>query len=520
MRRARLAAALLLSLASRVLCEQPPPTRTPPAPAMELNVDESGPRGRQIRFYEEALPSGCVNLHHVYGPVTKLGTVIKPPPPSDRRENYGISTFLNSVERQGDGSYRLFYNAWRHDYIGMALSKDGRNWTLPKLGQQKINDGDSNLLRIEGLPEKAAVRVASILQLGPSQWRWYFLTDHGGLGMRLAESADGLHWKVVPLPEPVFLHPSTLGPLFDWKIGRVNHPLAAEQNVPGAELAARKRLLSNDSPVVYRDPQTGVYELYTPWIIPNPPGSIRRVPYDNAPSILRAIGRRTSEDGLKWADPELVVLPDRKDPLDLQFYHLAQFRHEGWRVGMLGHYRVADQTIDLELAFSRDGRHWERPRRGAWVPRGAAGAPDHFGIYPPRDVVALPGGEALLLYTGAPNKHNASSNLHHIMAATFDKDRLVGIGADKVPGLYRSWPLIRTRPDVTVNAAIRGRLRAEMADAFGATLPGFRFADCEPVQGSSKRHVLRWKGDASQYQYEAVVLRLEFTDGEVYGIEY
>jgi hypothetical protein len=488
-------------------------------PSVSLAKDAPVPSGRQIRFYEEVLPSGCANLHHVYGPVTKLGTLIESPQSNDPGD-YGIASFLDSVQRLDDGSYRLYYNAWKHNHIGIALSKVGRTWTLPKLGQQLIDGSDSNLLRIEGLPEKAAVRVASIIQLGPKQWRWYYLTDTGGLGMRLAESDDAVRWKAVPLHEPLFLHPSTLGPLFDWKLGRVNYPLAAEQHLSAAELATRKRLLSNDSPVVYRDSQTGQYELYTPWILPNPPGSRRRVPYDNAPSILRAIGRRTSRDGLKWADPELVLLPDRKDPLDMQFYHLAQLRHEDWRVGLLGHYRVADQTIDLELAFSRDGLGWERPRRGAWVPRGKAGEPDHYAIYPPRDVVELPDGKWLLLYTGGPNRHNATPNRHDIMGAVFDKNRLVGIAADRVPGLYCSQPVIRTLPTVTVNADIRGQLRAELADVFGETLPDFRFADCEPVKGSSQRHVLHWKGDASQYQYEGVVLRLEFTDGEVYGIEY
>jgi hypothetical protein len=213
-------------------------------------------------------------------------------------------------------------------------------------------------------------------------------------------------------------------------------------------------------------------------------------------------------------------VPDGKDPLDLQFYHLAQFRHDGFRVGMLGYYRVTDQTTDLELVFSRDGKSWERPLRGGWVPRGKAGEQDHFAVYPPRDVVDLPDGKSLLLYTGAPNKHNASPNRMAIMAATFDKDRLVGIGAGKVPGHYRSRPFILTRPLLTVNADVRGGLRAELGNAFGETLPGFRFADCTEVRGDSARHVLKWKGDTKQLQYEAVVLRLEYNDGEVYGVEY
>jgi hypothetical protein len=451
--------------------------------------------------------------------VKQLGTVLRSPLP-DKQAKHGVSSFLGTVQKLEDGTYRLFYTVWAYKATGVARSRDGHSWELPDLGQRLIDGKDSNLLRVEGLPEGASTLAASVLPLGAGRWRMYFLTDAGGLGYRAAESDDGLHWKLIELPEPVFLHPSALGDLFDWKAGGVNWQRAGERGLSPQELAPRKRLLANDSPVVYRDPLSGRYELYTPSLLPNPPGSARHVSFDNAPGVLRAIQRRLSADGLRWADPELLLVPDGKDPMDLQFYQLAQFRHEGWRVGMLGHYRVPDQTTDLELTFSTDGRTWERPLRGGWVPRGGPGEPDHFAVYPPRDVVDLSDGKALLLYTGAPAKHNATPNVLRIMAGEFVKHRLVGIAAGSVPGLYQSRPFILTHAELTVDGDLRGPLRAEVCNAFGEPLAGFRFADCQPVHGDSKRHVLRWKGDTARLQYEAMVLRLEFRHGEVFGVAY
>ena len=93
--------------------------------------------------------------------------------------------------------------------------------------------------------------------------------------------------------------------------------------------------------------------------------------HDNIATSFRVIHRRTSEDGLTWSDPELILAPDRLDPWDLQFYYLAQHRLGPWRVRFLGHYRVAAGTEDVEFMYSRDGRLWHRPMRQG---RGSPGA--------------------------------------------------------------------------------------------------------------------------------------------------
>jgi hypothetical protein len=65
------------------------------------------------------------------------------------------------------------------------------------------------------------------------------------------------------------------------------------------------------------------------------------------------IDRYTSEDGLHWNDRRRVIVRNPQDPADQQFYYLAVAHTPQGRMGMLGHYRVAAQTMDLEWCFSR-----------------------------------------------------------------------------------------------------------------------------------------------------------------------
>ena len=100
-----------------------------------------------------------------------------------------------------------------------------------------------------------------------------------------------------------------------------------------------------------------------------------------------------------------MIQCDADDPVDQQFYHLAVTYTPRGRVGMLGHYRVQAQTMDLEWCFSSDGSQWHRPYRTAWLARGDKSQPDSYGIYPPSGLVRH-GGRYHLFYTAVNSAHN------------------------------------------------------------------------------------------------------------------
>ena len=474
----------------------------------------------------------CSGLHLAPGPVDKLGVVFDTECPSDLD---CVMSFAGSVVRLDNGDWRMYYSVRRRDphEMGLAVaeSPDGIHWTRPPLGQMRCEGEDSNRLVIDGLYDKANIIQPQVVRLPDGRWRmycWLHGQHRGLIRYAISESDDGLRWTALGLDCFAVLHPS------DREVGQ-NGWVAGLTTASATDKFAdqrtldwmtAKRLRSNDATYVYYDDERGLFEMYSVWLVPNSPETRRHVPHDNAPGVLRTIHRRTSEDGLDWGAPELIITPDEHDPLDMQFYYLSVHREPEWRVGFLGHYRCWAQTMDIELCFSRDGRHWDRPLRGGWIPRDPMPQRGCMSAYATSALIDR-GESWLMLYTAGNTKHNqqlpsgVEKPWRGVMGASIPKERFAGLAtAPRVVGRLALRPFIPTDGEVRVNAAVRGFLRAELCDPFGAPLAGFEMDKCLAVQGDAADHVLRWEGDKTTlpYQYDAVSLRLEMADAELYAL--
>lgn len=472
---------------------------------------------RRLFFFEEQLPQGARNIRHRYAPVKKLGMVLGSDQPWELEHNAG---FAGTLLRLDDGRYRFYYTTYdalgKEMGIAMAESEDGRNWRKPLLGQRQNKGQDTNRLWFEGVPgEQNMIGQPQVVRLADGRWRMYFWKHgEGHLRYVFAESVDGIRWRAPHFDRYILSHP--------WEGG---HPVWRNGSLPDSEEAwAKKASRTNDSTHVYFNDALRRYELYSVWLS-QIPAERETVVEKGVP--LRTIQRRVSADGLTWSPPEMLIWPDERDPWDQQFYHLAVQWHEDWMVGSLGHYRVEDgqQTQDLELCFSRDGRKWHRPLRGGFIPRDpeSAGALDHAGIYPPNAWIDR-GETWLCLYSGTTLRHYEVEKPNakvHILGAEFPKNRLVGLAADKVPGGFMTEPFALQGDEITVDADIRGWLRAELCDLFGTKLEGCHLADGVPLTGDNRRHVLKWKAkDTRCFRHDVVRVRFEYADGAIYGVEF
>ena len=499
-----------------------------------------------LYFYDEASIAGISNLVRVPGPVEKLGQVMEPDRPSDGRRTM---SFCSSIVPLDEGGLRLYYSV--SDFaaevrgIAVAESADGLHWEKPALGQFQVDGQDTNRLAIAGLAEGVTrCGQPQVCRTESGTWRMYFWVNHRPyLRYAVAESDDGISWEVADFDRPAIYHPLELGSWI-WTPG-IPPPVdeadtgpdqkALEIFVPGPaaewgallhqldadELVQVKRLRANDAAYVYRDEETGGYEFFAPWPLCNIEGGARRAEHDNAPFMLRAIHRRTSPDGLEWSDAELMIAPDEDDPLDQQFYYLAQHRQEGWRIGMLGSYPVQDQTMDIELCFSRDGRRWERPVRTPWIKRED---PEEAGmVYAPNRLIDA-GEHWLLLYTASPGRHGEIRITERatVRAARFPKHRFLGLRTP-AGGIGHLWtrPFVLGGTEIRVDGRIDGGLRAELCEPFGRPLPGFTKGDSRVISGDDTSHVLAWEGaDTQHYIHNAVSLRLEVERGTVFNIHW
>lgn len=480
---------------------------------------ETGRTSRRQFFFDERGPSRGHAVHYAYAPVTKC-------PVSVDEASVGVSnTCFGTVLRLGEGGYRCYATSRTADQKIMGItvwqSADGLSWEAVMLGQAPVGKGASNQIWFEGIPgDQSSVAGPDVVPLRDGRWRMYLWKHREGhLRCIVAESEDGLHWNVPDVGSPALYHPHD-GGLWKMAEGLAVHE-AIHFDLPEDEVLARKRLWSNDASHVYYNSLLDRYECYSVWLHPAIPD--RRVDVDNAPGVHRLIQRRLSEDGLKWSDPELILMPDERDPWDLQFYFLNVQWHEDWLIGCLGHYRVEDgqQSMDTELCFSREGRTWHRPLRGAWIPRSpeGSGALDSTGIYT-GDWIDTDDGW-LCLYSATPVPHNSRRFEMGIMAARFRRNRFLGVATGQPAGGFMTEPLFPGKSGITVDADIRGWARAELCDAFGRKLQGFELMNSIPMSGDSETHSLRWNcADPAVHRHECVRVRFEMSEAAVYSVAF
>ena len=67
-----------------------------------------------------------------------------------------------------------------------------------------------------------------------------------------------------------------------------------------------------------------------------------------------------SADFIHWADRYLIMKPDEEDNLDDTLYGMVRYRIGDMWVGMVMVLHQVSDTMEAQLAFSRDGRHWRR----------------------------------------------------------------------------------------------------------------------------------------------------------------
>ncbi len=243
------------------------------------------------------------------------------------------------------------------------------------------------------------------LRLRNGRHRLYFWV-HGPEIVRYlaAESEDGRRYRVLDPHRPVLYHPSDRAargvPTPD---GMVIHRKRSAAR-PADEPLAPSHLISNDATNVYQLPD-GTFEMYSVGLVRVARGDPAFIAHDNAAGLIRVIDRYVSEDGLQFEKRTRVIQRDDKDPPDQQFYYLAVTYTPKGLLGMLGHYRVQAQTMDIEWCFSIDGLTWYRPYRAAWIPRGDKTQPDSYGIYAANHLVTRDD-KVHLFYTGVNSSHN------------------------------------------------------------------------------------------------------------------
>ena len=251
----------------------------------------------------------------------------------------------------------------RNEVTCLATSKDGVDWHRPSLGLVEFDGStDNNILPVrENLPTVPAFQ--DLHDEDPSRrykaMRMTGSTLGRGMTYDLFYSPDALEWTACED-----------NPVID----------------TGQELGRWAGRFQGWDPI--RETYFVTMEASHHW----------RGPYGK-----RLVGRAESPDMIRWCEPEIILVPDRDDFPDTEFYSMPVLPYEGIYVGLLWIFRTTNVTHHPEVVFSRNGFHYERNYREPFIPRGGAQADfDSSSVYAQDSIVH--GDRILTYYIGTNNR--------------------------------------------------------------------------------------------------------------------
>ena len=365
-----------------------------------------------------------------------------------------------------------------------ATSTDGIHWERPIMNMVEINGSTENnyiigemhsltytiLIDPSDLPCR---RYKMIFQPDSAEMRW----SRFHMPFCLAYSGDGIHWD-----RPTHVNPVLRG-------------------------------VSDGGWGFCYDRDRRVYQLYT-----------RRVP-----NVPRDISLYESYDLVNWEDKGRVLVPgDAHDPPEMfNFQGMTPFFYEDFCLSTLNtqyslpvceSYEIFNEPpadwpsktlghVDVQLAYSRDGRNWLRPDdRTPLIPNGEPGSPDEGVIFVGSANPFTLDGDTYLYYTAVRYQHNNRGQEAYMaahnddmrgavscMLAKMPEDHWVSLDAGADGGTFTCKPWGPPH-EVFVNAdAEGGEITAELVTPYGEPVPGCTRADCIPITGNGKNQELRWR---------------------------
>lgn len=458
-----------------------PPYLADPPPVIDIDL------GRQL-FVDDFLieESSLFRTFHqaTYHPANPLLTPVRDwerrdrhaattgAPPSPSAMVFSDGVFFDPADRL----YKMWYMGGYQQHTALALSHDGVDWQRPALDvvrgtnivSAEPRDSNTVWLDLEAADRRERFKMA------------VFTLD--GRRLRLSTSPDGIHWRRI----------AGAGP-------------------------------SGDRSTCFYNPFRRV------WVF-----SLRA----EQPSGLSRF-RRYVESGdfaaTRWneGDPVLWTGTDRLDTVraDVQatpeLYNLDAVAYESVLLGLFTMFRGErpdrEKPNDICLGFSRDGFHWDRPWREAFIPVSDRPGDWNFSNVQSAGGGCLVVGDRLYFYVSGRQGIPGTSmpGVCSTGLAMLRRDGFASVGDEWPAGLARRVGVARgtltTRPlrfsgsRLFVNAEVKDALRVEILDRNGRTIEPFTSAKCVPVTGDGTRHIVQWTGQPSIESLAGQVVRFRFT---------
>jgi len=420
--------------------------------------------------------------------------------PETELEGVGVDGVLPSATPKDGGvwwdpdqrCFRMWYEAgWLHR-VAYATSTDGIHWDRPEL---QVTPGTNQVLPLSRWirPDSWNV-VPDPHTTDPAQrWKMLLRCPGGQLPAQALTSPDGLHWS-----EPQM----------------------------GGYCGDRTSMFYNPFRRVW------VYSIRAGW------RGRSRTYYESKDFLAGA--RWLQRDPVLWAAADELDPPDPAVGVPAQLYNLDAQAYESLMLGVFEIHLgppnevceagLFPKTTELMLAYSRDGFHWSRPDRRAFIPAGRKAGTWDRGYVQPVGGICLVMGDRLWFYysafSGTAKKVGDQPQKQGMYCqgatglAFLRRDGFASMEADAEGGTLLTRPVTFSGKHLLVNvAAPAGSLRVEVLDQAGTPIAPFTLDNCVPVTGDSTLQRIGWKGnpDLTTLAGKPVRFRFHLTNGALYA---
>ena len=426
-------------------------------------------------------------IDHMEHAELRLHHPVKAPRPNSPLPTAHYITVIKDRDKEGD----LFRAYWRGfdpafkgkresgdggELVRYGQSRDGHNWTFPKLGLHEIRGNRDNnviLAKLPGLLHNFSPFLDTRPGV-PTEQRFKALAGHPGPGDKRGQakpgiglfafySADGIHWtkqrEVIPYRNE-WRHAFDSQNVSFWSQAEQQYVCYFRTWTAPGRLRSISRTTSAD------------FESWTKPVAMNPnrPGehlyTNQTHPYFRAPHIYIALPTR--------------YVPGRGDPS-------ASKDHNNATDVMLMTSRAGGTRYDRTFgeAFIRPGAD-----PAAWLNRSNYVALNVIPTSPTEMSIYHRSGDRYVLRTDGFASAHAGSQLGNL---TTHPIRFAGNSLH-----------------VNLSTSAAGLLRAEIRSEDGEPIPGFTLDDCTPIYGDSIDREVVWRGNKSLESLAGQPIRLHF----------
>jgi hypothetical protein len=241
-----------------------------------------------------------------------------------------------------------------------------------------------------------------------------------------------------------------------------------------------------------------------------------------ADRYYRSYAYADSADLREWKNHKFILSMDADDPADTELYQFSCHQYGQIYVGYMSVFHLGPQSLDIQLATSRDGLNFTRVRRGEpFIPSGPLRYYDYMAMACSQPEPIIVDDTVYLYYAAANFPHSADVSTDPgtlqvgAALATFKRDRFASLeSSDNDGGSCR----IVTRPftprhfKLFLNAAtwMKGSIRVEALTRDWQPIPGFTEAQARAIQGDALDHPVRWRESADVRKLVGKEIRLKF----------